>query len=268
MPKVFYGLLSLIVFASCSPYEKILKSNDVNYKLTKANEYFDNKVYLKANEIYRSLLPVIKGTKNYEPLYYRYAYSFYYMKDYLSASYHFKNFTDFFPTSKDADECEYMHSLCLYKLSPKYSLDQTNTLKAMEAMQSYINTHPKSERISDANLYIDKGREKLEDKEADAAKLYFNISQFKAASITYREIIKDFPESPHNDFYQFMVLKSLYNFATQSIEIRQQERYEDVRTAFSELQSSYPKSTYIDEARKYTTLADDFLKKHNTITSK
>ena len=29
--------------ASCGTFEKVRKSSDVNYKLTKANEYFDSK---------------------------------------------------------------------------------------------------------------------------------------------------------------------------------------------------------------------------------
>src|SRR5688572_9427173 len=120
----------LALLSSCSGYEKVVKSDDINYKLTKANEYFDKKQYQRANGVYASLLPVMKGTKNFKALYFRYAYSSYYLKDYLSASYHFKNFVDYFPSSKDVEEAEYMHSVSLYKLSPKPTLEQSNTLKA------------------------------------------------------------------------------------------------------------------------------------------
>ncbi len=66
----------------------------------------------------------MKSTRNYEALFYKYAYTFYYMKDYIEASYYFKNFTEYFPASKDAEECEFMSAVCLYKYAPKYSLDQ------------------------------------------------------------------------------------------------------------------------------------------------
>lgn len=253
--------LCTLLLAACSGYERVLKSNDVNYKLEKANEFYNKKQYAQANTIYESLIPVMKNTRNYEPLYYRYAYSFYYMKDYLSASYHFKNFTEFFQNSKDAEECEYMHAICLYKLSPKPSLEQTYTIKALEALQSYINTHPESKRVDEANKYIDEARKKLEEKEAKAADLYYNIGQYKAASIAYKNVLRDYPESAHADRYQYMVLKSWYNYAKVSIAEKQEERYATTLNAYQELVDNYPKSTYLRDAERIYTQADNNIKK-------
>lgn len=258
---IAFFMLSL---AACNGYEQVLKSNDVNYKLSRANAYFDKKQYQKANGVYESLLPLIKGTKSFEPLYFKYAYTAFYLKDYLSASYHFKNFGDYFPSSKDAEEAEYMHALCLYKDSPKFSLEQTNTIKAMEAMQSYINMHPDSKRLVEANAMIDEMRQKLEMKDASAAKLYYNIGQYKASSIAYKSVIQAYPESASADYYQFMILKSLYNFAKASIVEKQEERFINTISAYNDLKESYPKSKYIEEANTYHTQANENLKKlHN-----
>ncbi|MBA3828012.1 MAG: outer membrane protein assembly factor BamD [Taibaiella sp.] len=258
--KSFLLVCLVALLSGCNGYQKILKSSDVNYKLTKANEYYNNKKWQHANELYESLLPVMKNTRNYEPLYYRYAYSFYYMKDYLAASFHFKNFVDFFPTSKDADECEYMHGVSLFKYSPKYSLDQTNTIKAMEALQSYVNTHPGSKRLPEANGYLDQCRNKLETKEADAAKLYYNISQYKAASVAYKSVLHTYPESPNAEYYQLMVEKSLYYYAKASIMEKQEERFANATTAYHDLLDAYPHSRYLTEAEKYNSLSDNYIK--------
>lgn len=255
------GLFCSLLFCACNGYEKVLKSKDVSYKLTKANEYYDKKQYQKANDLYASLIPVMKGTKNFEPLYYRYAYSYYNLKDYLSASYHFKNFVDFFPTSKDADECEYMNALCLYKMAPKASLEQTNTIKAMEALQSYINMHPESKRVAEANNFIDDSRKKLEEKEASAAKLYFTIGQYKAANIAYKSVIRNYPESPNSDYYQYMSLRAMYNYARQSVTEKQEERYSSVVNAYREMADLYPHSKLLKDAERYQTLADNNIKK-------
>src|ERR1043165_2361058 len=125
-----FTAFALFLTASCSSYERVRKSSDVNLKFTKANEYYEKKNYQRAGELYQDLLPVLRGTRNYEQLFYRYAYTFYYQKDYPSAALYFKNFTNYFPNSKDAEECEFMHAVCLVKMSPKKSLDQTNTIKA------------------------------------------------------------------------------------------------------------------------------------------
>ncbi len=254
-------LLAPVLLYSCSGYEKALKSKDVNYKLSKANYYYDKKQYQHANQLYEGLIPVMKNTRNYEPLYYHYCYSFYYMKDYLSASYHFRNFVDFFPSSKDAEECEFMYGLCLFKESPKASLDPTNTEKALEALQSYINTHPNSKHLEEASHYVDQLRAKLEIKEADAAKLYYNIGQFKAACIAYKSVMRNYPESANSDMYQFMVMKSWYKYAQGSTREKQEERFASALNAYQELKEGYPQSKFMAEAEKYRTLADLSVKK-------
>jgi len=255
--NLLYLSVVLMLLSSCGDFEKIRKSSDVNYKLTKANEYFDNKHYQHANELYKELMPVMKSTRNYEAMFYKYAYTFYYLKDYVEASYYFKNFTEYFPISKNAEECEFMSAVCLYKYAPKYTLDQTNTVKALEAMQSYVNKYPKSTRIADANTYIDNSRKKLELKQADAAKLYFDISQFKAAGVAYKSVLRNYPESPNADLYQFMIMKSMWKYAKISIPEKQEERYGNAINAYHELKDSYPKSPYLAEADKLYNEAND-----------
>lgn len=248
--NLLYIFLSCILLASCGGFEQIKKSTDVNYKLTKANEYYDKQDFAHANELYKELLPIMKSTRNYEALFYKYSYTFYYLRDYLEASYYFKNFTEYFPTSKDAEDCELMSAICLYKYAPKYQLDQTNTIKALEALQSYANKYPKSKRITEANSLIDASRKKLETKDADAAKLYYNISQYKAATVAYKSVLRNYQDSPNSDEYQYMIFKAWYKYAKASIPAKQEERYANAISAYRELKDGYPKSQYLADADK------------------
>ena len=256
-----YLYIGLVLFSSCGGFEKIRKSSDVNYKLTKANEYFDKKDYQHANALYKELMPIMKSTRNYEALFYKYAYTFYYLKDYVEASYYFKNFTEYFPTSKDAEECEFMSAVSLFKYAPKYTLDQTNTVKSLEALQSYASKYPNSARMPEANKYIAESRLKLEQKQADAAKLYFDINQFKAATTAYKSVLRSYPESPNADMYLFMIMKSMFKYAKASVTAKQEERYAVALSTYRELKDTYPKSAYIAEADKLYTEADNNVKK-------
>lgn len=258
---LFLALSLLILAASCNSYEQLRKSSDVNLKLTKANEYYDKHNYQRANELYQDLMPVLRGTRNYEQLFFRYAYSFYYMKDNASAALYFKNFNNYFPNSPDAEEAEFMYAKCLVNMSPKSSLDQSNTLKAMEALQSFINTHPQSKRLAEANGYMDELRAKLEKKDSDAAKLYYNIGQYHAAAVAYENILNQYPESSQSDYYQFMILKSLYEYAGSSITAKQGERYANAVAAYNALRANFPKSSYLKEGERYELLANANLKK-------
>ncbi len=257
-------LLVIIGLQSCkSSFETIQKSKDYDLKLKKANEFYDSKQYTKANTLYEELLTIFKGTKNFEQIYYRYAYSFYYNKSYLAASYHFKNFTDLFPKSDKTEECEYLNSLCLYKLSPKYTLDQSNTVKSIGEMQMFINTHPKSKHLKEANKMIDESREKLEQKDRYSAELYFKIKEYKAAAVAFENVIRKYPDSDFNDYYQFMVIKSFFKYAQFSIADKQDQRYNRVVADIKDFEEKFPKSPYREEIRKINALSLQAIKKLN-----
>ncbi len=259
--NLLYLFLGVLLMSSCSHFEKVRKSSDVNYKLTKANEYFDKKEYTHAYELYKDLMPIMKSTRNFEALYYKYAYTLYYQKAYIDASYNFKNFTEYFPTSKDAEECEFMSAVCLYKYAPKYTLDQTNSIKALEALQGYVNRYPNSKRVAEAMVYIEASHKKLENKEADAAKLYFNISQYKAATVAYKSVLRNYPESANGDLYQFMIMKAMFKYAKASVPEKQEERFANAISAYRELKDNYPKSKYLAEAEQLNTEANNNVKK-------
>ena len=58
-------LVLLMAFASfsCSQYEKIVKSEDVNLKFTKAFEYYNKGVFVKAGALFDQLAPLTRGTR-------------------------------------------------------------------------------------------------------------------------------------------------------------------------------------------------------------
>jgi outer membrane protein assembly factor BamD len=203
----------------------------------------------------------MKSTRNYETLFYRYAYTFYYLKDYVQSSYYFKNFTEYFPTSKEAEECEFMSAASLYKYAPKYTLDQTNTVKSLEAMQSYANKYPNSQRFTEANSYIDKSRAKLETKQADAAYLYYNTYQYKAATVAYKSVMHNYPDSHSGDLYQFMIMKAMVKYAKASVPEKQEERFASAMSSFRDLKDNFPNSKYIADAEKLYAEADTNVKK-------
>ncbi len=115
--------------------------------------------------------------------------------------------------------------------------------------------------MAEANKDIDESHKKLELKQADAALLYYNISQFKAATVAYKSVLRNYPESPNADLYQFMIIKAWYKYAHQSISEKQEERYATTISAYKEFKDTYPHSQYIADADKLYTDADNNVKK-------
>jgi len=181
---LYISVLAVVVSTSCNnQLRRIEKSNNFEKKLDYANQLFQKKKYNTAITLYTDLVQVYKGTEKFEPMYYNFAYCSYYVKDYVQAAFQFKNYLDLFPNSPRAVEIDYMQAYCYYKQSPKVSLDQTNTMKAIAAMQTFINNYPTADKVSEANLVIELCRRKLEKKEFSSAELYYNLGFFKAAGI-------------------------------------------------------------------------------------
>jgi outer membrane protein assembly factor BamD len=253
-------VLSIAFTACASKFNKVEKSNDVEYKLTKADEYYAKKKYRNAQQLYESLFPVFKGTQKFEDLYYKYAYCFYYQDLFRDAENLFKGYLEVFPNSTKAEEVDYMRAYCFYRQSPKLDLEQVNTIKAMNMMQTFINTHPGSTRLKDASDIIDKSRQKLEQKEFRSAQLYYNLGQFRAAAIAFSNLMNNYPESTKGEDYKLMVVKSYYRFAKLSIIEKQIERYEKVTTEFQDFVDRYPDSKLLAAAEDYSKLSQNHIK--------
>ncbi len=254
--KVFLAaFVLLLTVSSCNKYSKVLKSKDPDYKLKMADQYYATKKFKNAQALYEELFPVFKGSIKFEDLYYKYAYCFYNQGQYLDAENLFKGYLGVFPNSPKAEEVDYMQAYCFYKQSPKLELEQVNTNKAMNMMQTFINTHPGSTRIAEATAIIDKCREKLEQKEHRAAILYYNLGQFRAAAIAFSNLMNNYPESAKGESYKLLVVKSYYRYAKMSIEEKQIERYEKVITEYQDFADRFPESKLLKDAEEYNKLS-------------
>ena len=257
---LFTSAVLLFLISSCNNYNNVTKSNDYEYKLKMADEYYSKGKYKIAQELYEELFPVFKGTIKFEELYYKDAYCFYHMKQYADAENLFKGFLEVFPNSTKAEEVDYMRAYCFYKQSPKLELEQVNTIRAMGMMQTFINTHPGSERNKDASDIIDKCRAKLEQKEHRAAELYYNMGQFRAAAIAYTTLINNYPESMQGEEYMLKAVKSYYRFAKLSIIDKQVERFEKVIDEYQYFVDRYPESKLLKEAESFSNQSKNNIK--------
>ena len=249
-------------FASCaSDFGKVLKSTDYDYKLKKANEYFDKKKYKNAEQLYVELFPVYKGTEKFEELYYKYAFCSYYQKNYADAENLFKGFLDVFPNSSKAEEIAYLHAYTFYLQSPKIELEQVNTAKAIGMMQTFINTHPGSARNKEASQIIDICRAKLETKDFRSAQLYYDMGQYRAAGVAFAALLNSFPESLRGDEYKLMIIKSYYRYAEFSIEDKKPERYEHVIDECQDFVDRFPDSKLRKDAEDFLNLSQSQIKK-------
>jgi outer membrane protein assembly factor BamD len=260
--KIFLRIfLASLLFTSCaSKIGKVLKSKDNEYKLKMAEQYYAQKKYNLAQQVFEDIMPFFRGSERYEDIFYKYAYCAYYEKDYMNAESLFKTYVDNFPNSSRAEEIDYMHCYSYYKQSPKVDLDQTATSKTISLMQAFINTHPESARIKDATQIIDVCRNKLELKEFRNAQLYFNLAYYKAAAVAFAGLIDDYPDSDKSDEYKLASIKSYFKYAEMSVAEKQEERYGKVISECADFNDRFHNSKLSAEVNNYKTLSENNIK--------
>jgi outer membrane protein assembly factor BamD len=141
-----------------------------------------------------------------------------------------------------------MAAYCFYLESPIYSLDQENTIKAIEALQLFINLHPKGERVAEASKLISNLREKLETKSYANSRLFLDIGDYKSAVIAFRNSAREFPDTKYAEEMEFLTVKSQALYAGASFEVKQEERYNEAIQLYAEFIQNYPSSKYLKEA--------------------
>jgi outer membrane protein assembly factor BamD len=245
----FFILTILIFILTSCKFQQVLKKGDVDQKYEMAMKLYNEKDYSRALQLFEPLMNMMKATDKAQKLYYCHAYCYYYQKDYTLASYYFKRFSNNFPNAKEAEECLFMCAYCNYLYSPDYQLDQTSTMDAIKDLQLFTNTYPTSQRVSECNDLIDKIRTKLEFKDYKIARMYYRMSDFVSSITCFNNILKDYTDSPHKEEIHFLIFKSYYRYAKESIESKKKERFLKAIVAYNELVTQYPKSHYINEAK-------------------
>jgi len=243
--------IAIFLMSSCkSSFEKLRTSNDPEKIFVEANKLYDKGEYMKAQILYEIILPYYKGKKEAQDLFYKFAYTYYYLEDYMLASHYFKSFSNSFTNSPYREEVLFKAAYSEYLMSPNYQLDQTQTLKAIDDFQLFVNTFPNSDKVEECNKLIDKLRGKLERKEFEEGNLYYKMGKYISAIVSLENMLKDFPETKREEDVRFLILKSSYNYAKNSIIDKRVERLEDTIAKYNEFVKRFPHSKNLNKAKK------------------
>ena len=247
---LFLGLV-LTMFSCQSAYDKLLMGTDVDLKLKTAFEFYEAEDYYKAQQLFEQVMPYKRGTPQIDTIYYYYSYTHYHLNNFILGSYYFKNFTQTFTSSPFTEEAYYMTAFANYQLSPNSKLDQTYTLEAIDGFQLFANRYPTSSKVPTCNLLIDEMRKKLEEKEVANAELYYKLGNYQSADKAFRNLLIDYPDSKDAEKIRYRIVQAAYKLAENTIEVKQEERYEKVIENANDFKKRHPESEYINEVEGF-----------------
>jgi len=269
--KVSIRLISLasflIVFllnTSCkTKFEKIRISNDPERILKEAHAYFDAEDYYKAQTLYELAIPAFRGKLEAEKIFFNYAYTHYHTKQYMLSSHYFKNFANTFGNSPKKEEADFMSAFSHYEMSPSHNLDQSESDKAIDAFQLFMNTYPQSERVEECNRLITEMRAKMEEKAYEEGKLYFDLKRYSSATTSLANMLKDFPETDKAAEVRYLIAKASFLLADNSVYLKKVERYNEAIARCNDFLKKHSRTKFKKEVSSFL---EDSQKELNKIT--
>ena len=253
-------LLSILLLAtSCGQYQKVLKNKDTAAKYEMAEQLYneaeagegnEKRKYRKALRLFEQLVPEYRGRPQAQRLMFLYANTYYELGDFFLAGYQFERFSESYPESEKLEEASFKGAKSYYFLSPRYSLDQTETHTAIAKLQNFINRFPESERLDEANELVTELRVKLEKKAYEIAKQYHHTRNYKAAITAFDNFISQFPGSPFRELALYYKFESAYLYAINSYAYAMPERLEAAATYYDNYARYYPEGEFMAEAQE------------------
>lgn len=258
--NLLYSLLLIFFLSSCGEYNKILKSTDHYEKFEYGKKYFEEGKYSRSATLLEEVFPFFRSTSHGEECLYLLAQSYYNMKDYLTASEYFKTYYTIYPRGEYAELSRFYGAYGLYKESPDPRLDQTDTYKAMQQFQDFLEFYPQTDKKELVQSALFEMQEKLALKELMATRLYYNLGDYMMFSfpggnylscvITAQNALRAFPYSQYREEFMYYVFKSKYEMAVRSVEEKKEFRYRDVVDEYYSYVNEYPEGKHLREIDK------------------
>ncbi len=247
MIRSVFFILVPVLFFSCSKFSKLQKSDDLELKKEGAYKYYDKKDFYRASQLLEELVPLLKGTADAEKAEFLYAMCQYEQRLLEPAAFYFNYFTETYPRSIYTEQATYMEALSSFENSPVHYLDQGNTEKAIASLEHFIEKYPDSEKKEKCETMIKKLNEKLEIKDFENARIFYQIMEYKAAIIALGNFAKDYPESERKEDALYFRILAAWKLARNSTEAKKAERFQQTIDFYLNFVDSFPNSKRLKE---------------------
>ncbi len=282
---VWIAILAVVLLSSCAKeFNQVYKYGDFRYKYEYAKECFATGKYNRAATILQELIMQAKGTSEAEESLYMLAMAEYMDRNYTTASEAFRRYVKSYPRGVYAEMAEYFIGQSLYMTAPEPRLDQSETVQAIAAFQEYLDLYPDAKLKETAQQRLFALQDKLVEKELLAAQLYYDLgpyfgnctnggNNYEACIVTAQNALKDYPYSNRREEFASLIMRSKYELAKQSVDIKKYERYQDAEDECYGFINEYPDSKdrkraeeYIEKCKKVTAdMPEDYSPLNNNL---
>ncbi len=210
--QIWLILSALCVFTavSCGP-KKIRANLPLAERMQLADDYFAKKRYQDAKDQYRIITLSYSGSRMADKAQFYLAECHFFTKEYILSASECERLIKMYPNSEYVDDAKYKLGCSYYKLSPKYSLDQEYTHKAIREFQEFLEEFRTSTLAPQVEMQLQECRNKLAHKAYSAAEMYYKLKYWDAAVIYFNLVLDQYYDSAFGAKAQFYLADSYRN---------------------------------------------------------
>lgn len=232
-------LLTIISFIVACGSSKVKANLPLEERMELATNLFEKKKYLNAKNNFRIITLSYSGSTIADKAQFYLAECHINMKEYILAASEYERLIKIYPSSEWIDDAKYKLGFCYYKLSPKYSLDQEYTHKAIREFQEFLEEYKTSDLIPEVEDKLRLSREKLAQKAYAAADQYRKMGYWDAAIIYYNLMLDKYYDSKFSPKAQFQLAECYRN----------DDQLDEALDAYTLFVSKFPDHAWIPRAR-------------------
>ena len=248
--NALWALLGLLIAVSAckTQYETLLASNDIDAKYAAAMDYFQQKKYQKAAQLFESMSVLTNGTARDDTVQYYWGLSNYRFKDFYTAESNFSHFIENFPRSPFRPDAEFYRLDCLYRATYRWELDQAPSRACIAAISEYVREHPQNMAYLDAcEAMLKDLQERLDRKDFEAGRQYYVMEDYVSSRTKLKNVLKTNADNLYREEILYYTAMSSYHYARLSVQEKQRERYLTFVDDYLNFAGEYPDSKHRTE---------------------
>ena len=263
--KLIITAIIALSITSCSKFNQLLKSGDLEKKYSEALRYYYKKDYKRAATLFDNIMPSTVNTARDDTVLFYLGNSYYNTKHYEMGAEMMNAYRTKYSRATFTEEAEYLYAMSFYLLSGNAERDQSNTNQAIVAFNEYLNRYPESAKTEDIHNMIEELTQKLYYKRYLNSTLYYKLEYYLAAITSMRNTLRENPEIPQKEEMMYLICKSWFDYAKGSVEGRKLDRYLKMIDAYYNFRSEYPEeSQYDKELNNMLEIAQNYANKYGT----
>ena len=243
-----------MVLITCCAKKDVHLEEDLSPRFEKAMGYFDKGKYTRSKDEFDYIIMANPGSKIANESQYYMAESMFQIEEYDEASIAFDRYVRFSPDYSKIEKARYRICECAINLSNSYQREQSQTHRALEQLQMFIEDFPASDLINDAEDAMLALRLKLAQKDYEVGRMYLKLEEYDSALIYFRSVLNHYYDTSFSDDARIgIIFTHILNdnrdgaksyFKSQKERFLSENKYQEAKTLLQETETGLKLAQY------------------------